>query len=63
MKQTIGNLGQEIWQPSNPYTNLSKEGVQHCQVNTLLSIMPELDKPPKGLLMGVIDLGDGYALL
>jgi hypothetical protein len=63
MERTIGNLGQEIWQPSRPYANLSKEGVRHCQVNTLLSIIPELDEPPRGLPTGAIDLGDGYALL
>ncbi|KAG1845771.1 hypothetical protein C8R48DRAFT_616896 [Suillus tomentosus] len=63
MERTIGNLGQDIRQPSNPYANLSKEGVRHCQVNTLLSIMPELDEPPKGLPIGAVDLGDGYALL
>ncbi|KAG1847253.1 hypothetical protein C8R48DRAFT_615779 [Suillus tomentosus] len=63
MERTIGNLGQEIRQPSNPYANLSKEGVRRCQVNTLLSIMPELDEPPKGLPIGAVDLGDGYALL
>jgi hypothetical protein len=63
MERTIGNLGQEIRQPSRPYANLSKEGVRRCQVNTLLSIIPELDEPPRGLPTGAIDLGDGYALL
>ncbi|KAG2340367.1 hypothetical protein BDR05DRAFT_1002561 [Suillus weaverae] len=63
MERTIGNLGQEIRQLSWPYANLSQEGVCHCKVNTLLSIMPDLNEPPKGLLEGSIDLGDGYALL
>jgi hypothetical protein len=63
MERTIGNLGQEIRQPSQPYANLSQEGVRRCRVNTLLSAMPELDDPPKGLPLGAVDLGDGYALL
>jgi hypothetical protein len=63
MERTIGNLGQEIRQPSNPYANLAREGVRRCKVNTLLSAMPELDEPPKGLPQGAVDLGDGYALL
>ncbi|KIO02210.1 hypothetical protein M404DRAFT_148484 [Pisolithus tinctorius Marx 270] len=36
MEQTIGNIGQEICQPSNPYANFAQEGVHHCQVNALL---------------------------
>ena len=63
MERTIGNLGQEIQQPSKPFANLAQEGVRHCQINALLSIMPELDTPPKGLPYGAEDLGDGYMLL
>ncbi|KIM56274.1 hypothetical protein SCLCIDRAFT_133017, partial [Scleroderma citrinum Foug A] len=39
MEHTIGNLGEQIRQPSKPFANLSHEGVQWCQVNSLLSIM------------------------
>lgn len=60
---TIGNLGQEIRQPSNPYANLSKEGLRRCQVDTLLSVIPELDEAPKGLPNGAVDIGDRYTLL
>ncbi|KAG0692379.1 hypothetical protein DFH29DRAFT_817662 [Suillus ampliporus] len=63
MERTIGNLGLEICQPSRPYANLSQEGIRRCRVNTLLSAMPELDEPPKGLPPGAVDLGDRYALL
>jgi hypothetical protein len=63
MERTIGNLGQEIWQPSRPYANISREGVRRCRVNSLLSMIPELDEPPKGLPEGAVDLGDGFALL
>ncbi|KAG0702249.1 hypothetical protein DFH29DRAFT_763492, partial [Suillus ampliporus] len=63
MERTIGNLGQEIRQPSNPYANLSREGVRRCQVNALKAMMPDLspDKPP--FPTTAIDLGDGYILL
>ncbi|KAG2080733.1 uncharacterized protein F5147DRAFT_749270 [Suillus discolor] len=60
MERTIGNLGQEIHQPSNPFVNLSQKGVRHCRVNTLLSIMPELNNSCQGLPNGSVDLGDGY---
>ncbi|KAG2349710.1 hypothetical protein BDR05DRAFT_972677 [Suillus weaverae] len=54
MECTIGNLGQEIQQPSQPY----------CMVNTLLSTMPNLDKPHKCLSDTAADLGeDRYAKL
>ena len=67
MECTIGNLGQEIRQPSNPYENLSQEGVRRCQVNSLLATIPEIagpslrSLPSKSLLAE--DLGDRYFLL
>jgi hypothetical protein len=27
MERTIGNLGQEIWQPSNPFANLAQRAL------------------------------------
>ena len=63
MERMIGNLGQQIRQPSKPYANLAREGVRRSQVNALLFIMPELDSPPKALPRGSIDLGNGYVLL
>ncbi|KAG0701436.1 hypothetical protein DFH29DRAFT_990075 [Suillus ampliporus] len=63
MERTIGNLGQELCQPSRPYANISREGVHWCKVNSLLSMIPELDEPPVGLPEGAIDLGEGFALL
>ena len=63
MERTIGNLGQQIRQPSKPYANLACEGMQHCQVSALLSIMPELNTPPNTLPYGSVDIGDGYILL
>ncbi|KAG2058368.1 hypothetical protein BDR06DRAFT_980550 [Suillus hirtellus] len=37
----------EIRQPSEPYANLSREGVHRSQVNALKAMLPELDKPPE----------------
>jgi hypothetical protein len=63
MERTIGNLGQEIRQPSNPYANLSREGVRRCQVNALKAMVPDLNEPEKDLPQTAVNLGDGYALL
>ncbi len=62
MERTIGNLGQEIKQPSEPYKNLSQRGVLRAQVNALKIMYPVLDKPEKGLPHGALDIGDGFQL-
>jgi len=62
MERTIGNLGQEVKQPSNPFTNLSERGVRRSQVNALKAMLLELDKDD-GLPRGSINLGDSYVLL
>jgi len=64
MECTIGNLGQEIWQPSNPFANLAWHALQQSQVNALKSIYPELDPNSKPQLpKGVVDVGEGYIML
>ncbi len=64
MERTIGNLGQEIRQPSNPYANLSNCGVLRCQVNALTAMLPgPSTASDRSLPRGAIDLGSGYALL
>ncbi|KDQ10948.1 hypothetical protein BOTBODRAFT_115068 [Botryobasidium botryosum FD-172 SS1] len=63
IERTIGNLGEEIRQPSNPYTNLSLRGVLRAQVNSLKSMIPALDQDGPKLPRGALDLGDGYVLL
>ncbi len=62
MERTIGNLGEEIRQPSNPYSNLSQRGLLRCQVNALTAMIPDLS-PPASLPRGAVDLGQGYILL
>ncbi|KAI9567403.1 hypothetical protein HD554DRAFT_2205612 [Boletus coccyginus] len=63
MERTIGNLAQEIRQPSNPYSNLAQEGVHCCRTNSLLATIPELSVPSRALPESAIDLGDGLILL
>jgi hypothetical protein len=63
MERTIGNLGQEIKQPSNPYANLSECGLQRSRVNALKALMPSLENEKPTLSQGALDLGNGYALL
>ena len=63
IERTIGNLGQEIRQPSQPYANFSQRGVQRCQVNALKAMIPDLEKPENLIPSGAKDLGNGYALL
>jgi hypothetical protein len=48
MEHTIGNLGEEIWQLSNPYANLSQRGLLRCQVNALKAMILNL---PQHFLM------------
>jgi len=66
LERTIGNLGEEINQPSNPFSNLSQCGIRWAQTNTLIAMIPDLpvDSPSEGLLLrGSKDLGDGFVLL
>jgi hypothetical protein len=62
MERTIGNLGEEIHQPSNPYTNLSLRGLLRAQVNALKVMIPDLE-PANALPQGAVDIGNGYVLL
>ena len=64
LEQTIGDLGQQVKQPSNPYANLSQRGIQQAQVNALKAMVPDLDPDKSAKLpRGSIDLGNGYVLL
>jgi hypothetical protein len=64
MERTIGNLGQEIRQPSNPFANLARRALRRSQVNALKSIYPKLD-PKAGfhLPKSAVKLGNGYIML
>ncbi|EIW74970.1 hypothetical protein CONPUDRAFT_40790, partial [Coniophora puteana RWD-64-598 SS2] len=62
MERTIGNLGQEIRQPSQMYENFSRQGVRRCMKNALRGMMKEFDPPTKVSSLAN-DLGNGYLLL
>ena len=64
MECTIGNLGQEIHQPSDPFSNLAQQGIHHCQVNAFKAMLPDLDLTGEGSNPHTSeDLGNGYVLL
>ncbi|KAJ6589494.1 hypothetical protein B0H19DRAFT_979711, partial [Mycena capillaripes] len=63
LERTIGNLGEEIKQHSNPYANLSQRAIRRCQVNALKAVIPDLEPETDKLPRGSVDLGDGYVLL
>ena len=62
MEQTIGNLGEEVKQPSKPYANISQCGVLHCQINAILARFPSISPIPS-LPVGSIPLDSGHILL
>ncbi|KAI0245585.1 hypothetical protein BJV78DRAFT_1277405 [Lactifluus subvellereus] len=53
----------EALRHSTPFANLAQRGVQQCQVNALLAMMPDLHPQSEGIPQGGNDLGDGYILL
>ena len=64
MERTIGDLGQEIRQLSNPFANLAQRALRRSQINALKSIHPELDPTAVPQLPKFAsDLGEGYILL
>jgi hypothetical protein len=65
MERTIGNLTEEIRQPSNPYANLGQRAIRHAQVNALKTMLPSLDPTDNEdtLPQTAKDMGDGYILL
>lgn len=62
MERTIGNLGEEIKQHSNPYANLSQRAIRRAQINTLTRLIPDL-VPEKPLPSSSHSLDGGYVLL
>lgn len=63
MERTIGDLGSQIKQPSNPYANLSQRGVLRCQINSLSAIVPGIVPERTANPRGAEQLGDSYILL
>ncbi|KAF9218944.1 hypothetical protein BS17DRAFT_863142, partial [Gyrodon lividus] len=63
MEQTIGNLKQEVWQPSNYFMNIAYEGVRRSRINALLATVPQLNYSHAIPPTTAIDIGDGFVLL
>ena len=63
LEHTIGNLGQEIKQPSKSYANLVNCGLHRSQLLALHAMLPDLALDAQGLPRGAVDLGDGFVLL
>ena len=63
IERTIGNLKQDIRQPSNYLTNFANEGLRRARVNALLAAFPKLDNPTSLLPTTALNLGNGYAFL
>ena len=62
MERTIGILGAELRQPSNPYQNLSERGLRRARINAIENIIPALAKL-QNIPRVSEDIGDGYILL
>ncbi len=62
MERTIGNLGEEIRQPSQAFANLQQRAIRRCQINALKAMVPRLN-PATSLPRGAYDLGEGFVLL
>ncbi|EKM56336.1 uncharacterized protein PHACADRAFT_193952 [Phanerochaete carnosa HHB-10118-sp] len=62
MERTIGNLGQDIRQHSNVYTNLQQIALRRCQFNALKAMYPAFAPDPT-ILHGAVIVGNGYILL
>ena len=66
LERTIGNLGEEIKQHSNPFANLSQRGIRCARTNALVAMMPDLDleRTTKAALpRGSREVGGGFILL
>jgi len=66
MERTIGDLGAEIRQPSDPFANLAQRALRRAQVNGLKAMFPELDRDHAASpsnRVPLCELGDGYRLL
>jgi hypothetical protein len=63
LENTIGNLGREVHQHSNPFMNLSERGLLRARINALKALIRDFDLTTNMLPRAACDLGDGYALL
>ncbi|TFK58852.1 hypothetical protein BDN72DRAFT_781498 [Pluteus cervinus] len=62
LENTIGNLGREVRQPSNPFANLAERGLRRAQVNAAVAIDPTLTIN-KSYPQASLSISKGYTLL
>ncbi|KIL58700.1 hypothetical protein M378DRAFT_43192, partial [Amanita muscaria Koide BX008] len=62
LENTIGNLGREVRQPSNPFSNLSERGLLRAQINALTAVSPGMESEPR-LPSSSRRFDNGYILL
>ena len=63
MERTIGNLGEEIRQHSDPYANLSQRVIERARTNALYALAPDFFPVAAKLPSGACDIGGNYVLL
>ena len=63
IERTIGNMGEEIKQHSNPFSNLAQRALRRSQTNALKAMVPDLERADKLPPWGSIDLGNKRMLL
>ena len=62
LENTIGNLGREVNQPSNPFSNLAERTLLRARLNALAALVPHLN-PERPLSDDNHNLKNGYILL
>jgi hypothetical protein len=63
LENTIGNLGHEVHQHSNPFMNLSERGLLRARINAVKALVPDFDLATNKLPRAACDLGGGAAFL
>jgi hypothetical protein len=63
LENTIGNLGREVHQHSNPFMNLSERGLLRARINAAKALVHDFDQMTNALPRVACNLGEGYAFL
>ncbi|KAF9463667.1 hypothetical protein BDZ94DRAFT_1258256, partial [Collybia nuda] len=63
LETAIGNLGEEIRQDRDPYSNIAQRGILRAQLNSITAMLPDILLSDESLPRGAKDLGDKYVLL
>jgi hypothetical protein len=63
MERVIGILENDLRLHSQPYANLAHIAMRMSQENSLIAMLPELERPAYSLTDNDIDFGNGFAIL